>query len=336
VRSRLARARDRLRARLQRRGLATAGLPALLNRPDAGTLPPGLIHSTARAALTLAVRDAVESGLVSASAASLSQGVLRTMLFAKLKTAAVALVATAAVTAGAGVYAFQDTPRDNAPLPRRVEPPRAESPPADKPPVNHFSITVTLPDGLASEIEKLAAEANRLHHAGDIDGARDRLDRIRSLADLWSQHLEVRPRSEPGNVVLDEGPRAGQRPGRRDEPRPRATRNRAVAGDVVTGNVPLAQPLDRPEVLPPSTRRPLNRVPRDTDARLDALELKVDRLLKALESQRGPQTDAQNNLPPSNDLAPAGADRPESPFRLRGRLMPPGQPKQPDPSALPK
>ncbi|MFO0907982.1 MAG: sigma-70 family RNA polymerase sigma factor [Isosphaeraceae bacterium] len=117
VRSRLARARDRLRGRLARRGLApvgtdrklasdsTAGLALLLRRPETLPLPTSLIDKTARAALLLAANDAAESGLVSATAAALSEGVIHTMYLAKLKTASLTLLATGAILAGAAVYA---------------------------------------------------------------------------------------------------------------------------------------------------------------------------------------------------------------------------------------
>jgi RNA polymerase sigma factor (sigma-70 family) len=80
VRSRLARARARLRADLTRRGTApdAALLPMLAFRKT--SLPEGLIDATVRAAILLSARDAGEAGLVSARAVALTEGVLRTML----------------------------------------------------------------------------------------------------------------------------------------------------------------------------------------------------------------------------------------------------------------
>src|SRR5262249_3632053 len=107
VRSRLARARDRLRTRLTRRGPApaTAFLPMLSFR--ASSLPEGFIDTTVKAAMLIAARDAAEAGLVSTSAAALTEGVLRTMLVTKLKSAAATLLAAGAIASGVGLYAYQ-------------------------------------------------------------------------------------------------------------------------------------------------------------------------------------------------------------------------------------
>ena len=109
VRSRLARARDRLRADLTRRGTGpdAALLPMLAFRKI--LLPQGLIDATVRAAILLSARDAGEAGLVSASAVALTEGVLRTMLVSKFKVIAVILIAVGALTSGVGLCAYQDT-----------------------------------------------------------------------------------------------------------------------------------------------------------------------------------------------------------------------------------
>jgi RNA polymerase sigma-70 factor (ECF subfamily) len=121
VRSRLARARDRLRARLTRRGLApdAAFLPALAVKPR--SVSEGLIDPTVKAAMLFAARDAAETGLVSASAAALTEGVLRTMFFSKLKVCALTLVLAGATASGAGLYAYQS--------PRPAAEPAASAPP---------------------------------------------------------------------------------------------------------------------------------------------------------------------------------------------------------------
>ena len=54
--------------------------------------------------MLVAAHDAAEAGLVSASAAALTQGVLRTMLFTKLKWTALALMTAGTIAAGTGVY----------------------------------------------------------------------------------------------------------------------------------------------------------------------------------------------------------------------------------------
>jgi len=108
VRSRLARARERLRTRLTRRGIATdaAYLPMLSFRP--GSLPAYLINPTVKAAMLLAVRKAVGAGLVSASAAAMMEGALRTMFISNLKAIAATLLAVGVITFGMGLYARQE------------------------------------------------------------------------------------------------------------------------------------------------------------------------------------------------------------------------------------
>ena len=82
------RARERLRVRLTRRGLApTAGLlGALLGAGGASAwLPATLVSTTVRAATRFAASEAAATGLVSASVVALTKAVLRTMALARLK-----------------------------------------------------------------------------------------------------------------------------------------------------------------------------------------------------------------------------------------------------------
>ncbi len=84
VRSRLARGRDRLRDRLARRGLAPSVVLPALPRP---TLPAGLRESTARTLLSF-TNGPANARAVSASVAALTQGVIRAMLWTKIRTVA--------------------------------------------------------------------------------------------------------------------------------------------------------------------------------------------------------------------------------------------------------
>jgi RNA polymerase sigma factor (sigma-70 family) len=103
VRSRLARAREKLRGRLARRGLAPSE-PAALFAVAPLILPATLIRSTTTAALRIAAGEALTAGAVSAAAASLTGGVLRTMLMAKWKMGVASLcLASATVVIGAGI-----------------------------------------------------------------------------------------------------------------------------------------------------------------------------------------------------------------------------------------
>jgi RNA polymerase sigma factor (sigma-70 family) len=89
--SRLARARERLRVRLIRRGLVvSAGLFAVLLTENitSAILPAALADATVKAAIQFAVGKAATTGIVSVKVAALTTGVLRTMFLAKLKTVA--------------------------------------------------------------------------------------------------------------------------------------------------------------------------------------------------------------------------------------------------------
>jgi RNA polymerase sigma factor (sigma-70 family) len=111
--SRLARAKAQLRGRLTRRGMAlsSATLAAAIGRDaPAVTVPAALADSTIRVA-SLAAAGSSLAGVVSNSVATLTEGVLKAMLLAKLKSVILGLVTVALVTTGVGVLA-QDRPSD--------------------------------------------------------------------------------------------------------------------------------------------------------------------------------------------------------------------------------
>ncbi len=110
--SRLARAKGQLRDRLVRRGIGvTAGAlsAALLREARACKLPLSLSESTIGAATSVAA-GSTTAAAVSASVASLAEGVLKAMLFAKLKGIALGLGTFAALVSGAVVVAQQSGP----------------------------------------------------------------------------------------------------------------------------------------------------------------------------------------------------------------------------------
>jgi RNA polymerase sigma factor (sigma-70 family) len=105
--SRLARAKDLLRYRLMRRGLAPSVIAleaALAHEARALILPPSLAGPTVEAAARVAAGASLAEA-VSASVVTLTQGALHTMLLAKIKGMAFALAAAAVGTAGVGVMA---------------------------------------------------------------------------------------------------------------------------------------------------------------------------------------------------------------------------------------
>jgi RNA polymerase sigma factor (sigma-70 family) len=106
VATRLAWARERLRERLTRRGLARCGAPlgALLS-PNAAAAPPP--PAWVVAALDAAPRFAAGAGAVSTGAAALAEGVLQAMSTTKFKMATVLLVVMGLLGAGAGALRYR-------------------------------------------------------------------------------------------------------------------------------------------------------------------------------------------------------------------------------------
>ena len=120
VRSRLARAREKLKISLARRGVAlpAAGLGAILSpRSASASISPLLCDSTTRAAIQFAAHHTAAGGALAAPAAALAQEVFRTMLLHKIKLIATSLLLMAAVATGAGwlahSLAMKDEPRKN-------------------------------------------------------------------------------------------------------------------------------------------------------------------------------------------------------------------------------
>jgi RNA polymerase sigma factor (sigma-70 family) len=108
--SRLARAKDLLRHRLTRRGLAPAvvAIEVLAHEARAVILPPSLAVSTIEAAARVAAGVSLAEA-VSASVVTLTQGALNAMLLAKVKGLAFALAASALVV-GTGVVVLAQSP----------------------------------------------------------------------------------------------------------------------------------------------------------------------------------------------------------------------------------
>jgi hypothetical protein len=116
--SRLSRAKAQLRDRLARRGVTVPAVvlaSALLREAQAVSLPSSLIEATVEAATHVAA-GASATAAISASVASLSEGVLKTMLFAKLKGISLGLGLMTAVVSSAVVLA-QSGPGPQGPAP---------------------------------------------------------------------------------------------------------------------------------------------------------------------------------------------------------------------------
>jgi RNA polymerase sigma factor (sigma-70 family) len=107
LKERLERGRGLLRARLVRRGLGPALLvaaawPAAI---ASACLPSMLVSSTVKAAGLSAVGKATV-GVISTKVAALAEGVMKSMLLTKLKTAAAVLLVSVVITAGAVSLGF--------------------------------------------------------------------------------------------------------------------------------------------------------------------------------------------------------------------------------------
>jgi RNA polymerase sigma factor (sigma-70 family) len=131
--SRLARARDCLRKRLKRRGLALAtGSLALTLAGQAcvASVPPAVLQATLLTALCTATVAAAAAGAISPPVAALAEGVLKSMFLTKLKTA-LALVAMVLLLAGSAYLVHR--------APAEPPPSRAKGAKAPTTPVARFT-----------------------------------------------------------------------------------------------------------------------------------------------------------------------------------------------------
>ncbi len=138
VRSRMARAREKLRRGLTRRGIVApaAALAAVLDsQPVKASVSSPLYDLTTRAALRFAAEPAVDA--LSASTTALAQEVLRSMLIHKLKLVALTVLFLGVVATGAGYLtrspAMKDEPKES--LAGQQSRPAARSGRADQGPV---------------------------------------------------------------------------------------------------------------------------------------------------------------------------------------------------------
>jgi RNA polymerase sigma-70 factor (ECF subfamily) len=131
VKSRLVESRRRLRLRLTRRGIAPASAvlaTALAAEANAATtvLPPALAEIIVASACRFAINPTNTAGAVPAHIATLTQGVLFSMYWNKLKFVAASLVGVVASTALVSAHAFQ------APAPAPSTTPAASPTPAPR------------------------------------------------------------------------------------------------------------------------------------------------------------------------------------------------------------
>jgi RNA polymerase sigma factor (sigma-70 family) len=119
---RVARARELLRARLTRRGLALpaalAGMVLLPQAAKAAAIPSGLAESTIKVAMQVAAGKTTAAGAVSVAVARLTEGVIKTMSMTKLAVTATGVLVAGSAMAGAGLLAqINSRPGPVAPAP---------------------------------------------------------------------------------------------------------------------------------------------------------------------------------------------------------------------------
>jgi RNA polymerase sigma factor (sigma-70 family) len=110
VGTRLAWARERLRARLTRRGVtlsATFLMTLLVEKAAAMTVPAPLVASAVKAATYATAGNALATGVISSRVAALSQEMLHALFITKVKTAAVMLLVVGVLASGVGLLAHQ-------------------------------------------------------------------------------------------------------------------------------------------------------------------------------------------------------------------------------------
>lgn len=110
VKSRLSRAKTRLHTRLTRRGCApVASAWAPLPVMHSPAVPAKLASSALKSAMAVVAGRVTPVGVLSASVATLTEGVLRTMFFSKLKIGALVALSAGAITIGTGALVGQES-----------------------------------------------------------------------------------------------------------------------------------------------------------------------------------------------------------------------------------
>jgi RNA polymerase sigma factor (sigma-70 family) len=159
VKGRLARARELLKARLTRRGLVLTGgmLLTSLSRGSRAAVSEALRDTTVRIAIRFAADQS--AGVVPATVAALTQGMLRTMAMSKMSVAAVSVI----ITTGALVFASQGADRKST------------------------DARATVPDTVTSDSQRRTPDLQ----ARTAESERDEAERPRSLAQIAQERTST-------------------------------------------------------------------------------------------------------------------------------------------------
>jgi RNA polymerase sigma-70 factor (ECF subfamily) len=224
VRSRLAWARDRLRRRLTRRGIAPEDVPfgrsGSEKAPDDAALPcivpTTLVDATIRGALRAGVGKGALTGIVSAEAITLLEGTVKAMTNARHLVAAAAVIFAGLLTAGLGAMGYSATrPRDPAPPGAQPIPAPQKPATAERSPSPQDGATVKDPGPVILEVQVVDSQGRGVEGVdvfvtiasarpaegkerdsdrgvSDRDGrvrmevARERVEGRRTVATLWA------------------------------------------------------------------------------------------------------------------------------------------------------
>jgi RNA polymerase sigma factor (sigma-70 family) len=137
ISSRLSKARDLLRGRLSRRGLAlSAGALATVFSENASTaaMPGAVMNATTGTAVQFAAGNGLSGGLISVRVATLTESVLRAMFISSLRTAAAALLTVAFICGGVAALTHRNLGQQQAGMQQQDPTQRPPSDEARKPP----------------------------------------------------------------------------------------------------------------------------------------------------------------------------------------------------------
>lgn len=287
VRSRLVRGRERLRERLTRRGLApTSVASTVLLAAAPCAVPDALAAATSHAAVRFATGQATLAGTVSASVATLTEGVLKVMFLNKLKWGAAGLLVFATATAGVSVLAQSSSAEHKdqalasasddrigkleAKLDRLIQALEASGR------VPHPSATPVVPASPSTDAIQTSAA---IVAAPGVVPSVDTASFVAPAAPVpgVAAAPPIAGRVGPPSALdsVQPAPIPGSTGARVATPGPATSRSPSVS--VSSETVPAAVPL------PPGSSRSDARRLEDVERRLDALEQKLDRLIERLD-----------------------------------------------------
>ena len=196
VATRLTRARERLRLRLERRGLAVTSVAlasALTDKALAGVMPAELVRGALTGALAYAAGSATAATILSAKTVALTEGVLRIMWYSKMKVLASVLLAVTLTSAGIGLAVRQVWAASG--------PDEALAAPADPVPVNAL---VKKKGASQADVTKLREEIDRLR--AELDFAVQEIRQLKAALRLPTAPPEQGPlyRGRPASVWLEQ------------------------------------------------------------------------------------------------------------------------------------